>query len=111
MDTKELIEATCPDCRGPLSQIQHDPTNYEYTCLVGHAYSARSLLQGHHEAQEQALWAAVLALEETETLVRAVTPEFPPAVASRLTFQVQRKREQAAAIRTILENLEPFQTD
>jgi two-component system, chemotaxis family, protein-glutamate methylesterase/glutaminase len=110
MDVTELIEATCPDCRGPLSQVRHDSAKSEYTCLVGHAYSARSLLQAHCDAQERALWAAVLVLEETGNILRAVIGEFPPDVAERLEMQVQTKRGQASIIRNILEHLEPFQT-
>ena len=111
MENKEIIEATCPDCRGPLSRLSHDEAVFEYRCLVGHAYSARTLLAAHTDAQEKALWAAALALEEAANLVRAVSPELPPDVAERLQIQVQVKLQQAAEIRTILERLEPFQTE
>jgi two-component system chemotaxis response regulator CheB len=111
METKELIEATCPDCRGPLSQIQHDEGVLEYQCLVGHAYSARALLAAHADAQEKALWAAALALEEAANIVRAVSPELPPGLAERLQRQVQVKLGQAAEIKNILERLEPFETE
>ena len=110
METKELIEATCPGCRGPLTQICHHDAIYEYRCLVGHSYAARALLQAHSEVQEQALWMAVLALEESANLVRAATPALPQDVADRLTAQVDLKKQQAAAIRQILERLEPFET-
>jgi two-component system chemotaxis response regulator CheB len=108
MDSKELIEATCPDCRGPLSQVRHERTNSEYTCLVGHAYSALALLQAHHDTQEKALWAAVLALEETAQIVRAVSADLSPEIVARLEVQVQVKRGQATSIRKVLEQLEPF---
>lgn len=111
METKQILEATCPDCRGPLSQIRHDARTSEYTCLVGHAYSAHALLQAHHETEEEALWAAVLALEETANIVRAVGQDCQPGIAERLATQAQLKRNQAAVIRKILEQLEPFQTD
>ena len=54
---------------------------------------------------------AALALEEAANLVHAVSPELPPEVAERLRNQVQVKLKQAAEIRTILERLEPFQTE
>jgi len=110
MDMKELIEATCPECRGPLSQICHDDAVYEYSCLVGHAYAARTLLQAHSDVQEQALWSAVLALEESANIVRAVSVELAGDVAERLAIQANLKIQQAAAIREILQRLEPFQT-
>lgn len=110
METKQSIEATCPDCRGPLSEIRENDMP-EYRCLVGHAYSARTLLQAHSAAQETALWAAVVALEEAAVLVRSVASQLPARVAERLEKQATEKQQQASDIRTILERLEPFQTE
>jgi two-component system chemotaxis response regulator CheB len=110
METKQLIEATCPDCRGPLSEIEHENV-HEFRCLVGHAYSARSLLQAHSETQEKALWAAVVALEESAKIVQAVASELPPGVVQALETQSREKHEQAQQIRGILERLEPFHAD
>ena len=110
METKQLIEATCPDCRGPLSEIRLDDLS-QYRCLVGHLYSARSLLQAHGEAQEKALWSAVVALEESANIIQAVAPELPLILVERLREQVEKKLAQASEIKKILEQLEPFQTD
>jgi len=109
MHTKEIIEATCPDCRGPLSEHRLEGAR-EYRCLVGHAYSARTLLQAHSDAQEKALWAAVVALEESANLVELITGQLP-SVAERLQQQAETKLRQAAEIRKVIENLEPFQTE
>ena len=57
------VDITCPDCRGPLKQYRFGPIA-EFRCLVGHAHSALSLANAHQEAQERALWAALVALEE-----------------------------------------------
>jgi two-component system, chemotaxis family, protein-glutamate methylesterase/glutaminase len=57
------VDITCPDCRGPLKQYRFGPIT-EFRCLVGHAHSALSLTHTHREAQERALWAALVALEE-----------------------------------------------
>ena len=105
-----LIEATCPDCRGPLSEIRNGELT-EYRCLVGHLYSARSMLEAHSEAQENALWAAVVALEESAKLVQAVAPHFVAEVAERLERQATAKLSQAEEVRRILERLEPFQVE
>ena len=72
MAKKQLIQATCPKCRGPLSKT---PINHvhEYEYLVGHKYSGEVLLMAHSETQERALWAAVVALEEATQLVTAVS--------------------------------------
>jgi hypothetical protein len=109
-ELKTAIEATCPDCRGPLSVSVYHGLR-EYSCLVGHRFSARVLLQAHSEAQERSLWAAVVALEEARNLVPEVAGEFPDAVAERLREQAAKKMEQAAAIRRILQELESFKTE
>jgi two-component system chemotaxis response regulator CheB len=106
--TKVSIEATCPDCRGPLSVVRIDDL-VEIRCLVGHAYSVKALLQAHSEAQENALWAAAVALLETATIVECISSEVSPSVLERLRAQVEKKRQQAAAIQGILEDLDPFE--
>ncbi len=110
MGTRQIIEATCPDCRGPLSETRNEELR-EYSCLVGHKYSARSLLEAHSDAQERALWAAVVALEESTNLVQVLQPGLPAQLATRLEGQAERKRRQAAEIRNILERLEAFQVE
>ena len=110
MKTHQLIEGTCPDCRGPLSVNDHDGLR-EYGCLVGHAYTAAGLLQAHSEAQEKAVWSAVVALEEATKLVEAVASDLPAATVARLEKQASVKRQQAREIRGILERLEAFGVD
>src|SRR5215813_5488945 len=105
METRTLINGTCPECRGPLTEVQEDHI-VQYECLVGHVYSPRALLDGHSEAQERTLWAAVVALEETKNIVGAVRSHLPPERTQRLEAQVLRKQEQAESIRRILEQLE-----
>jgi hypothetical protein len=69
------------------------------------------LLKAHSEAQERALWAAVVALEEATELVAAASPDLSPEIARRVAAQAEVKREQAGTIRKILEKLEPFDID
>ncbi len=110
METKNSIEVTCPECRGPLSEVRLGALR-EYRCLVGHAYSARTVLQAHSETEEKTLWAAVVALEESANLVRAVKDQFPEHIAEALEEQAQKKVAQAREICRILESLEVFRTE
>lgn len=110
-EQEKLVNATCPECRGPLSELQPEDGPREYVCLVGHRYSARALLEAHSEAQEKALWAAVVALEESVNILKAVTPQFPPDISARLKEQGAKRLEYASRIRDVLQQLEPFRTD
>jgi two-component system chemotaxis response regulator CheB len=109
-ENKRLIEATCPECRGPLTEIRHDEIS-EYRCLVEHRYSARSVLEAHSDAEEKALWAAVVALEESLNLANAVADQFPAEVAARIVAQGERRVQQAGEIRKMLQGLEPFHSE
>jgi two-component system, chemotaxis family, protein-glutamate methylesterase/glutaminase len=107
MPTKEGIEATCPECRGPLRILKTDEL-VEISCLVGHAYSPRGLLLAHSETQEKALWAAVVALRETSEIVNRLAGEFPPEVAEKLRRQMEAKLSQAMIVEEVIHKLEPF---
>ena len=106
---KQLIDATCPECRGPLT-AGADGGPLEFQCLVGHRYSPMSLLHEHYTTEERQLWAAVVALEETPNLVKAVSPYMPTEAQQNLQREAEAKVEQAKQIRAVLENLRAFQT-
>jgi two-component system, chemotaxis family, protein-glutamate methylesterase/glutaminase len=89
MRTVRLINATCPDCRGPLSEVIEDGVR-EYRCLVEHRYSVEELLHAHSDAEERALWMAILALEEAAVIARDIATSHP-AAAARLLEQADEK--------------------
>ena len=109
MTTERLIEATCPECRGPLTEIS-DGDIVEYRCLVEHRYSALAVLEAHSDTQERALWAAALALEEAGVLAEAVAAHLP-SLREALGRQADEKRRLARQVREVLEQLEPFTTE
>jgi two-component system chemotaxis response regulator CheB len=59
---------TCPDCGGVL--FEHvEGTLVRFACSVGHAYSIEALAGGQGHELENALWAAVRALEDRAVLL------------------------------------------
>ena len=109
-ETSQVLNATCPDCRGPLTQIKNGNLT-EYRCLVGHRFSALSALNQHCDAEEKALWAAVVALEETEALVDSMAGFLEPGLAERLRNQAQDKKRLGEEVRGIIQRLQRFHTD
>jgi len=109
MESHRLIEATCPECRGPLTEVRTDDV-VEYRCLVGHRYSPLSLLVAHSETEERALWSAALVLQEAEVIANEASIHLP-ASADRLREQGTEKRRQADAIKDVISKLHPFTAD
>jgi len=106
-EKKISLEATCPDCGGPLSVIDSG-TIVEFECLVGHRYTPSSVLKAHSASEEKALWGAIVAVEETKTLVDKTGRFFSPELVKRLKQQVQQRKEIGAEIRKLIERLEPL---
>jgi hypothetical protein len=91
-----------------LSSLRNE-TLVEFRCLVGHTYSAKGLLAAHADAQEKALWSAVVSLREWANIVEAVADQVAPELLAKLRPQVKKKLAEAAVVEDILENLESFE--
>ena len=101
---------SCPDCGGVL-QLVHEPgTAPHFRCMVGHAWSAHSLLAAQLTSIEESLWAALRALEEHRKLTVRMLSD-ARAMGSLLTTRYEdRLRDieiNAARIRSVLLNPVP----
>ena len=63
---------TCPDCSGTLFEIA-DTRPQRFRCHTGHAFTMKTLHAAQNELTEQALWSAIRALVEKETLLRRMS--------------------------------------
>ena len=68
------VPLTCPECQGPLWEVRNGKL-VNSRCLVGHRYSLESLMAGHSEEIEQALWVALRSLEERVTMQRRLSED------------------------------------
>ena len=80
------------------------PTRFR--CESGHAYSPASLAEGQTEAVEEAMWAALRALEDRAELARtrgrSAAARGLHALAARFATQADAAQVQGAAIRDVL---------
>ncbi|MCP3136118.1 chemotaxis protein CheB [Pyxidicoccus xibeiensis] len=60
---------SCPDCGGVLLEM-NDEGLLRFRCRTGHGYTARALVSGQQQGVDEALWAALRALEESAALAR-----------------------------------------
>src|SRR5262245_22144995 len=96
---------TCPECNGTLWEVGATDLP-RYRCRVGHAYTAESLVAQEDDAVENALWAALRALEENATLARRMGERFRRSPAGGLAESYAKKAREhqrhADALRKVL---------
>jgi two-component system, chemotaxis family, protein-glutamate methylesterase/glutaminase len=94
LDERETpSEFTCPDCGGTLWLVGDHPL--QLRCRVGHSFSTESFSVGKQDAIENALWAAIVALEERADLARRLLRRFGYARADRLSARYEADIEQS----------------
>lgn len=69
-----LTTLVCPECSGPLWQLQ-DEGFRRYRCYLGHVATARELVVTSGEQAESALWSAVRALDGQAAVLEALAAE------------------------------------
>jgi two-component system chemotaxis response regulator CheB len=91
----------CPTCQGAMVESAEGGL-VRYSCHVGHAFSADSLLAEQSEALEAALWASVRALEESAQLADRLSSSGASGLAPRFRDKAEALRQHAALIQDIL---------
>lgn len=96
----------CPDCNGVLWELEDGIMRFR--CRTGHAYSSKSLLAAMSEAQEEALWNALRALEEKAALIQKMADRAQECnqtySAQRFAAQATDAQERATIVRQMLLN-------
>ena len=98
----------CPECGGTLFQLGDEPMRFR--CHTGHAYSLDSLNLAQKAATEEALWAAIRALQEREGLVRQMAELDRMAGDERMAQgfdqNAERLRDHVTRLRELVEKQE-----
>ncbi len=95
----------CPDCSGVLFHVGGDGP-VRLRCETGHAYSPATLAEQQTETVEQALWAALRALENKIEFARLRARHASDAglarYADRFVTEEEATQQHAAALRALL---------
>jgi two-component system chemotaxis response regulator CheB len=98
-------EFTCPECHGTLWEEPRGKMSH-FRCRTGHAYSPQSLLWERNKTAEQALWSALLALQEKSVLASRMSARARKAGravdARRHEIRSRRADEDAALLEQML---------
>jgi two-component system chemotaxis response regulator CheB len=99
------VAFTCPECHGPLWELQEDAT-VRYRCRVGHAFYDDALLDGKGAAIESALWMALETLEERTELLHKVADRMAASgresSAASIRERARGTAERAELVRGVL---------
>jgi two-component system chemotaxis response regulator CheB len=100
-------DLTCPACGGSLRESRVE-TVVHFRCRTGHAYSPESLLAKQTDVVEEALWAAMRALEENAALARRMERRMRqlrqngPGIEERYSRRAEEAEQHAAVLRRLL---------
>ncbi|MEU8268349.1 chemotaxis protein CheB [Sphaerisporangium sp. NPDC049002] len=95
---------SCPECGGPVYEAStgSDP---RYECRLGHGWSSESMVAGHSESVERALWVAILRLEERlrllERMIRRALEQGRKYSSEHMIEEVEQTKEALRTMRTL----------
>ncbi|MDZ5634064.1 chemotaxis protein CheB [Janthinobacterium sp. GMG1] len=96
---------TCPECQGTLWEL-HAQQPQRFRCHTGHSFTARMLGELQHDKAENAMWAAVRALQEKEKLYLNLAAKaqawLHPSTASEYAAKARQAGEQADMLKRAL---------
>jgi two-component system chemotaxis response regulator CheB len=97
----EPSSLSCPACGGAIWESL-DGNVVRFTCQVGHAYTAQSMLAEQGTAVEAAMWSALRSLEERSQLLRRIAQRQSGASRERFERRAAEAVEHARRIREVL---------
>jgi two-component system chemotaxis response regulator CheB len=94
----------CPKCGGVLWELDEEG-DIRFRCRIGHAFTGRSLAAAEEAQLEDALWAAVRALEEQESMARRMLDRPWGRGSERAQERVRQRVEDARRRADVLREL------
>ena len=100
-------DLTCPACGGSLRESRLEAIVH-FRCRTGHAYSPETLLAKQTDTVEEALWAAMRALEENAALARRMEKRMRqlrqngPGPEERYSRRAREAEQHAEVLRKLL---------
>lgn len=99
------VSVPCPECNGPMWNVGDEKWR-RYRCFIGHASSAREILEQSSTRVEAALWSAVRALVDRASTLEALAADAQHvgngASAEGYASRAREAREQAELARTFM---------
>ena len=100
----EVSAFSCPDCGGVVWRIQEGDF-VRFRCRVGHGWTAEALIVEQADQVDDALWAALRALEERASLLRTIVARYVRSGSKSLAARFQAQAEQIEARARLVRDL------
>jgi two-component system chemotaxis response regulator CheB len=95
---------TCPECSGTLWELK-DGEPQRFRCHTGHSFTAAVLSELQGKAGEEAIWAAIRALQEKERMGRSLAARSLTQGLDSAAREHLRRAEQALADSLVLRTI------
>jgi two-component system chemotaxis response regulator CheB len=95
---------SCPDCGGVLFEMD-DEGLLRFRCRTGHGYTSNALVVGQQKGVDEALWAALRALEESAALARRMAIRAKEHQHQHSANRFEERAEEAEAQVLVLRKL------
>lgn len=95
---------TCPECNGTLWQLNEGKPQ-RYRCHTGHSFTATILSELQSQVAEDAMWAALRALQEKERMARSLAAKAKQHGLDSAAGEHLRRAEQALADALVLRQM------
>lgn len=105
----KLTTLTCPSCNGTLWEF-NEGGRLRFRCHTGHAFGPESLLAEQADSLEEALYAAMRALQEQSTASRMLAEHhrmIDPQESQRLEAEARKAEERANTLRQLVSGERP----
>lgn len=99
--TAQPAEVVCPSCGGVMTESTVNALT-RFRCHTGHTFTLDGLAAEQARALEGALWAAVRALEESETLARRMASHAALDLGERFKEKAETMKRHARRIQQML---------
>ncbi|RWF71578.1 MAG: chemotaxis protein CheB, partial [Mesorhizobium sp.] len=103
----ELSVFTCPECHGPLWEIE-DGDMLRYRCHTGHAFTSEAMMEAQSAEADEILWSLLRAHQQraefTRRMAERETKRDRSELATQLRARAKEYQADAEVIERILEN-------
>ena len=100
----ELSVFTCPECHGPLWEIE-DGGMLRYRCHTGHAFTSDAMMEAQSDEADQILWSLLRAHQQRAEFTRRMADRERQSDRADLAARLQERSKEYEADAEVIERL------